>query len=133
MSKVVILCSLLIQMLFRSCATSFEILVAHVYGSFINWLSFLLRYLASLYDGVYMLFITGLIVFSSLCILIKALSFGAMGFMCIKYFCWLFIYYCVTFVFEMIPWDLYLIILIQKSVVFAYVFCVFREVFSILL
>jgi len=46
MSNVVILCWLLIWMLFRSCATYFEFSVAYVYGSFINWLSLLLRYLA---------------------------------------------------------------------------------------
>jgi len=39
MSNVVILCRLLIWMLFRSCATYFEFLVAYVYGSFIIWLS----------------------------------------------------------------------------------------------
>jgi len=48
MSKVVILCWLLIWMLFRSCAATFEFLVAYVYGNFINWLSLLFRYYASL-------------------------------------------------------------------------------------
>jgi hypothetical protein len=48
MSKVVFLCWLLIRMLFRSCAATFEFLVAYVYGNFINWLSLLFRYYASL-------------------------------------------------------------------------------------
>ena len=43
MSKMVILCWLLIRMLFRSCATSFEFLMAYVYCSFINWLSFFIK------------------------------------------------------------------------------------------
>jgi hypothetical protein len=34
-----------------------------------------------------MLFITGLMGLYSLCILIRALSIGAMGFICIMYFC----------------------------------------------
>jgi len=46
MSNVVILCCLLIWMLFRSCATYFEFLMAYVYGSSINRLSLLLRYSA---------------------------------------------------------------------------------------
>lgn len=49
---------------------------------------FLLRYFASLYDGACMLFISGLMGLSSLCIFIKALRFGAIGFICVKYFRW---------------------------------------------
>ena len=40
MSKVVIFCWLLIRILFRSCATSFEFPLAFLYGSFIGWLGF---------------------------------------------------------------------------------------------
>jgi len=49
---------------------------------------------------------------SYLCV-IKALSFGAMGFICTKYFCYfclLLCYICALFVecvFELILWDLY--------------------------
>ena len=74
-------------MLFRSCATSFEFLVAYVYGSFIGWLSFLLKYLASLQGGACVLLVTGLMGLYSLCVLMKILSFDATGFIC-KYFCW---------------------------------------------
>ena len=56
MSEASILCWSLIWILWRYCATSFEFLVAYVYGNCIIWLSFLLRYLASMYDdasGIY--------------------------------------------------------------------------------
>jgi hypothetical protein len=54
MSKMVILCWLLIWISFSTCAT-FEFLVAYVYGKFINWLSLLLRFLASFKDGACLL------------------------------------------------------------------------------
>ena len=47
-SNVIVLCWSLIWMLLSSCATSLEFLVAYVCGKLINWLSFLLRCLASL-------------------------------------------------------------------------------------
>ena len=53
----------------------------------------------------------------SLCVLIKALSFRVMGFICIRCFCWFLsitvLYLCIFlgFVLEMIPWDPYLIVL----------------------
>ena len=73
-----------------------------------------------------MLFVTGLMGLSSLYVLIKALSFGAMGFICIKYFCWFLsdtFVQSVGFVFEMIPWDLYLICIISFSCINVSIFC----------
>ena len=61
MFNVIILCCSLIWTLLSSHATSLEFLVAYVYGKFINWLSLLLRCLASFYDGDCLLFITSLI------------------------------------------------------------------------
>lgn len=68
-----------------------------------------------------MLLITGLMGLSSLCVLIKALRFGAMGFICSRYFCcFLFIivlHLCIVeFVFEMILWDLCFLALFDSLV-----------------
>ena len=59
---------------------------------------------------------------SSLCVLINALSFGAMGFICMKYFvgfclllCYIFVLF-VEYVFEIILWDLHLIVLFDSLV-----------------
>ena len=94
----------------------------HVCGSLINWLCLLLRYLASLYDAACMLLITGLMGLPSLRIFIKALSFGVMRPICTKYFCWFFLLLCyicvlvVGLVFEMFPWDLHSVPLLDSLV-----------------
>jgi len=56
-----------------------------VYGNLILLCSFLLKYLAVLYDGACVLFITGLIGLLYFCDFMYMLSFGAAGFMFIRY------------------------------------------------
>jgi hypothetical protein len=67
MSSVIILLCSLIWILCRSCATSFEFCAVYVFGKSIKRRSFLLRNLASLYDGACLLFITGQMGSPSLC------------------------------------------------------------------
>ena len=100
-------------MLCRSWATSFEFLVPYVYGRCIIWFSFLLKCLASLYDGACMLLISGLIGSLSLCILMRALSVGAVVLFVINILvCPCLLPCCISvmfveFVFGIIQWDLF--------------------------
>ena len=59
----------------------------YVYGTQNKLLSFLFTNLAILHDGASVLFITGLIGLLSLRVFMHMLSFGAVGFMLIKYLC----------------------------------------------
>jgi hypothetical protein len=81
-------CWLVIWILFSSCAISAEFFVVYVNGSCISWLSFLLRCSANLYDGVYILLMTGLMGRYVLCVLIRAVRFGALGFIYVRYLFW---------------------------------------------
>ena len=62
-------------------------------GRFIRLFNFLLSYLAVLYAGACVLFTIGLMGLFSFCVFMYILSFGAIGFMFIRYLCaCLFIY-----------------------------------------
>jgi len=73
-------------MLFRSCATYFEFSVAYVYGSFINWLSLLLRYLA-IYKMVLVYYLL-LVWWVSIICVFWSRHWVLVGFICTKYFCY---------------------------------------------
>jgi hypothetical protein len=68
MSRVIILLCSLIWILFSSCAISYEFLVVYANGTHIKLFSFLLRYMAILYDGARVLVTTGLIGSFPLCV-----------------------------------------------------------------
>ena len=55
--------------------------------SILSYVAFLFKYLAILYGGACVLFITGLIGSLFLCVFMYMLSFGAAGFMFIRYLC----------------------------------------------
>jgi len=61
--------------------------VVYVFGRSIKLKSFLLRNLASICDGVCVLFITGQMGSPSLRVFIYALRLGAVGFIFIRYLC----------------------------------------------
>jgi len=69
-----------------SSAISCEFFVLYVCRQ-IKLCSFLFRYLAILYDGACVLFVTGLTGSLFLCVFTYTLSFGAAGFMLIRYLC----------------------------------------------
>ena len=95
-------------------------------------LEFFIKVFGNLYDGACILFITGHMGLSSLCILIRALSIGAMGFICINFFFWFYLLLCSIFVlfvgifffFGIILWDLCLIGLFDFSVYKSHFFVV---------
>jgi hypothetical protein len=114
MSKVIILCRLLICMLFRSCSTSFEFLVAYVYGSFISWLIFLLKIFGKLIRWCLYIIYCGSDGFVFFMCFDKGVEFWCHRFFFVPGifvgFCLLLCYICALFVkcvFEMILLELY--------------------------
>ena len=94
----------------RSCATCFEFFVEYVYGKSIGSLSYCYN-IWQAYVMELVCIITGLIELLFLSILITALSLGADGFICNRYFYWclLLSYICklpIVFVSERSTWDL---------------------------
>ena len=73
-------------------AISCEFFTLYVFGKGNKSRSFLFKCLANLCDGACVWFITGLIGAFSLCVLIYALSCGALGFIFMRYLCSFFNY-----------------------------------------
>ena len=84
-SKVIVLICSLICILFSSSAISCEFFILYVCGKQSKLCRLLFKCFAVLYDGACVLFITGLIGLLSLCVLMCILSFGAIGFMFVRY------------------------------------------------
>jgi len=70
----------------KSLATSCEFLVMKVLGRLTRFSSFLFSNLAVLYAGACLLFITGRIGATSVCVFTYAFRLGALGFIFIRYF-----------------------------------------------
>ena len=97
---IIFICSL-ICMIFSSSAISCECFVLYACGRQIKLCSFLFKYLAILYDGACVLFITGLIGSSFLCVFMYTLRFGAVGFMLIRYNIYVLVCLLVYCIFEL--------------------------------
>ena len=76
-----------ISRFFRSCAICIEFLVLNVLGNICQLHSVLLMCLASLCVGAWVLLMTGLMGMFGLWVFIRALSRGALGYICVRNFC----------------------------------------------